>query len=300
MSVERLRRLSVRAVLGGWGVVERPRLVRLNLEMDCEKPIPFELFARSRKISGRVVYTVYGALRCRKCAACAKRKAMFWTGRAITEYHRSARTWFGRLTLCPDEHHLIDARAQVRLGTRGVAWQQLSAKEQFAERAKEVGVEMTLYMKRLRKGDAGDPDKGYPPHVRPRIRYLMIAEMHDSAQTSDEMRGRPHYHMLIHEQEAGALVVGNVHSVLIAGVRDGEMERRMYKTRSGWKAGVFAADDAFIRREWKLGHTKFQMAESATSAVYVCKYLTKAMSVRVRASQGYGVERPPPKVEQLS
>lgn len=292
MSVERLRHLSVRAVLGGWGVVERPRLVRLKLEMDCEDPIPFELFARSRKISGRVVYTVYGALRCRKCAACAKRKAMFWTGRAITEYHRSARTWFGTLTLSPDEHHLIDARAQVRLGTRGVAWQQLSAREQFAERAKEVGVEMTLYVKRLRKGDAD--------HVKPRIRYLMVAEVHDSEKTSDEMRGRPHYHMLIHEQEAGALVLGNAHSVLIAGVKDGEMERRMIKTRSGWKPAVFAADDAFIRTQWKLGHTKWQLAEDARSAAYVCAYLNKALEVRVRASQGYGVERPPPKEEQLS
>lgn len=288
--MEALRALSIRAVLGGWGVVERPRTVRLMLEMDCEDPIPFELFARSRKIVGRVVYTVYGALRCRKCFSCGRRKSLFWTGRAITEYHRAARTWFGTLTLSPDEHYLIDARAQARLGSQRVDWQQLSAKEQFAERAKEVGVDMTLYMKRLRKGDA--------EHVKPQIRYLMIAEAHDSEQTSDEMRGRPHYHLLIHEQEAGALVLGNAHSVLIGGLQDREMERRMYKTRHGWKPGVFATDEAFIRREWKLGHTKFQLAESVNSAVYVCKYLTKALHVRVRPSQRYGLEDPPPKEKQ--
>lgn len=299
MSVERLRALSIRAVIGGWGVVERPRLVRLNLDMDCEDPVPFELFARSRKIKHRVVYTVYGLLRCRKCFSCSRRKSLFWTGRAITEYHRAARTWFGTLTLSPDEHYLIDARAQARLGARGVSWQQLSAKEQFAERAKEIGVDMTTYIKRLRKGDVGDIDKGYPPHIKPQIRYLLIAEMHDSEHTSDELRGRPHYHMLIHEQVAGALVVGNAHSVLIAGLQDGEMERRYYKTRNGWKPGVFATDQAFIRREWKLGFTKFQLAESVHSAVYVCKYLTKALHVRVRPSQRYGVERPPPKEKQV-
>lgn len=214
---------------------------------------------------------------------------MFWTARAITEYHRAERTWFGTLTLSPMEHYVIDARAQARLGRSGVNWQQLSAKEQFAERAKELGAEATKFIKRLRFGSKMVCEDG--PHIphKPVIRYLLVAEMHDSAETSDEMRGRPHFHMLLHEQQAGALVVGKPLTALFAG-RSVEMERRSYKTRRGWKPGVFAADNSFLRSNWTLGFTKFQLAESPMSAAYVCKYLTKALAVRVRASQGYGLE----------
>lgn len=298
----RLRQIAVKAVAEGYGEVVKPRHVHLNIAMDCTDPYRFELFARSRKIVGRVVYTVTAESRCRKCEACNRRKSMFWTGRAISEYHRAARTWFGTLTLSPQEHYVIDARAQARLGRSGVNWQQLSAKEQFAERAKELGVEATKFIKRLRNGNLVTLPEGVAgpqiPH-KPKIRYLLVAEMHDSAQTSDEMRGRPHFHMLLHEAEAGALVVGKPLTALFAG-RSLEMEMRKYKTRNGWKPGVFAADNSFLRRNWTLGHTKFQLAESPMSAAYVCKYLTKALAVRVRASQGYGVERPPPKEKQVS
>jgi len=260
----------------------------MNLAMDCVDPYAFELFARSRKIVGRVVYTVTALARCRKCEPCNRRKSMFWTGRAITEYHRAARTWFGTLTLSPQEHYVIDARAQARLGRSGVNWQQLSAKEQFAERAQEIGAEATKFIKRLRFGNKAVSEAGPCIPHKPAIRYLLVAEMHDSARTSDEMRGRPHFHMLINEQEAGALVVGNPLTALFRG-RSLEMERRMYETRNGWKPGVFAADNSFLRRNWTLGHTKFQLAESPQSAGYVCKYTAKALSVRVRASQGYGI-----------
>lgn len=290
ISVERLRQIATKAVVNGYGEVIRPRVVKLNLAMDCEEPYAFELFARSRKIIGRVVYTVIGESRCRKCFSCVRRKSLFWTGRAVTEFLQAPRTWFGTLTLSPEEHFRIDARAQARLWSKSVDWRRLSAMEQFEERAKEVGLEMTNFIKRLRKGNGVVSDAGPAlPHLGVKIRYLLIAEQHDSVHTSDEMRGRPHYHMLIHEQEAGALVVGNPKAALLsASGRSLEMERRHYKTRTGWKPGVFAADEAFIRRQWKLGYTKFQMADSANSAVYVCKYLTKALHVRVRASQGYG------------
>lgn len=213
---------------------------------------------------------------------------MFWQGRAITEFQYAARTWFGTVTLSPDEHYGLDARASARLFRKGVAFGKLSSSEQFVERAREMGSEMTLFIKRLRKGDAD--------HKKPQIRYLLIAEMHDSEQTSDEMRGRPHYHMLIHEQDAGALVAG-VPVDCISGGDSEEMTRRYLKTRKGWIPGVFAKDDSFLRSQWELGHTKFQLATSANSAVYVCKYLTKAMNVRVRASLHYGAERSAPPSE---
>lgn len=217
---------------------------------------------------------------------------MFWTGRAISEYQWTARTWFGTVTCSPEEHYGLEARASARLFREGVAFGELSSSEQFIQLAREMGSEMTLFLKRLRKGNGPIAQDGgvQIPHVKPQFRYLLIAEAHDSEATSEEMKGRPHFHILLHEQIAGALVVGEPIRALSDG-HDGEMIRRYYKTRKGWLPGVFAADDSFLRTQWTYGHTKFQLASSANSAAYVCKYLTKALNVRVRASQGYGVER---------
>lgn len=198
--------------------------------------------------------------------------------------------------MSPEEHYGLDARASVRLGEKGVAFGKLSAAEQFEERAREMGIEMTLFLKRLRRGNAAVPlAPAIGPQIphKPRFRYLLIAEEHNSANTSDEMRGRPHFHMLIHEVDSRRpLVVGEPDRALVFG-RSIEMERRNYKTRKGWLPGVFAADESFLRSNWKYGHTKFQLATSANSAAYVCKYLTKALRVRVRPSQRYGDESEP-------
>ena len=71
--------------------------------------------------------------------------------------------------------------------------------------------------------------------------------------------------------------------------RDGEWERRWKKDRKGsWQATARVADDGMIRKAWTLGFTQFEWASSATAAVYLCKYISKAMHVRVRASAGYG------------
>ena len=221
---------------------------------------------------------------------------MFWTGRAITEYQQAARTLFGTFTMSPDEHYLLDARAQVgrwghpKTGRPKSMFSVLSPEDIFTARARQFGEELQRYMKRIRKGDAEHPS----PHVR----YLLIAEMHDSEKTSPEMKGRPHFHILLHEQQAGALVLGDPLAALEQGA-DGEYERRRVKTRKGWQWMAFVKDDAFIRKNWlrydegkepqPLGFTNFQWAHSTTSAVYVCKYLTKALAVRVRASQYYGL-----------
>lgn len=43
-----------------------------------------------------------------------------------------------------------------------------------------------------------------------------------------------------------------------------------------------------LRRQWKLGHSKFNLVEGTAAAGYVSKYLTKDASARVRASVRYG------------
>lgn len=103
-----------------------------------------------------------------------------WAARAILETRRSARTWFGTLTIAPQVHfrHLNAARARAR--SRALVWEELSTAEQFAALQAQSGREVTLMLKRLRKATGA-------PFV-----YLCVAEAHES--------GLPHYHLLVHER----------------------------------------------------------------------------------------------------
>lgn len=212
-----------------------------------------------------------------------------WSAKAATEFNRWPRTIFGTFTMSIENHELFDYRLQVgEPGARPpVDFSALNERGIFQARAGIFGDEITKWFDRLKSGH-GEPGKR-------KWRYLLIAEPHDSAATDERLRGRPHWHILLHEKEVGALIHGDPRMAILAsdanaitGQPGGEWEKRRYKTRSGWKIGSFASDDAFIRKEWSLGFTKFQLAEDANSAVYVCKYITKAMGVRVRPSNGYG------------
>lgn len=282
MAVETVERIARNAVLGGYGEVLKNRHVHLGLSMDCDQPYGFTLHGRYSATHGKRVkpITVTGVSRCRVCLPCKHRRSMFWTGRAITEWNQARMTLFGTITLGVDEHLRLDQLALLRLASKRVDFSKLSPDEIFTERARQFGFELQRYLKRLRKGDAD--------HVKPKIRYLICAEMHESERTSPEMRGRPHYHMLLHWVGGGALVNGNP-SIAISEGSDGEWEMRKVKTSKGWQPLAFVRDDAFIRKNWTLGFTKFQWAHNANSAAYVCKYLTKSLAVRVRASQYYGL-----------
>jgi len=264
-TVERVERIARNALLGGYGRVVRERHVHMELAMDCLEPYGFTIHGRYSARHGNRVrpITVTAESRCRKCASCTLRRKMFWTGRAITEYQQASRTLFGTFTMSPEQHYLLDMRAS--LGFRhgkadpryAVDFGKLSPQEIFTERTRQFGFELQNYLKLLRKGN--------PEHVKPAVRYLLIAEMHNSATTSDEMRGRPHFHILLHEQQGrSALVNGNPVEAVLNG-RDGEYEMRRVKTRLGWQRLAFVADDAWLRTTWTLGFTKFQWCHSANS-----------------------------------
>lgn len=215
----------------------------------------------------------------------------FWQGRAIDEYRRWPLTLFGTFTMTPQQHYMIDARINRRLHAKLTDRFQpdvalingLTAHDLFLERTKEFGDELTKYVKRLRKGDEQNPPA--------QIRYLLIAEQHDGTRTSDEMRYRPHYHALIHDLHGRTLVKGSP-LIAMANGEDGEWIRKRYKTAAGWQQGIFVKDDARVRTEWPMGFTKFQFAENEKAAGYLCKYLSKALDYRVRASIGYGSSEP--------
>ena len=174
--------------------------------------------------------------RCRKCETCMRLRASEWTYRAISEVREAARTWFGTLTLSPESQHLMVSRARQRLWSGGTDFDMLSPNDQFSERMREIGREVTLYLKRVRKESGAA------------LRYIIVAEAH--------LSGAPHLHILVHEADIEKPV--------------------RYAT---------------LAKQWKLGFTKFKLARDVKAAAYVCKYISKALMARVRASQSYGKDR---------
>ena len=122
-------------------------------------------------------------VRCRRCEACLRMRQRHWSARVHTELSAhdviGARTWFGTLTLSPEEQFraLVTARLNGRAG--GIDLDRTSEEEIFRSRVGVISRWLTLYLKRVRKGS------GFP------FRYLLVCEKHKT--------GLPHYHVLIHE-----------------------------------------------------------------------------------------------------
>lgn len=266
--------------MGRWLLTEKGEK-RLWYELyqahNCLQPFGWELWARDAPNTAEKPIGIRGFARCRKCENCRRAKSSMWEFRAENEYQRSKRSMFGTLTIRPEEHERRDFLLIERLGIR--QYRDLTPAELFAARASAFGGDITLWLKRLRKGQ---PDR------KPSFRYMVVAEAHDSASTSVEMRGRPHFHILLHEQTEDALLVkGSPGEAFLEG-EAGEWVKKKYKTRGDWREGVFAHDTAWIRQQWEFGFTKFQYAENAKAASYLCKYISKTVELRVRASLEYG------------
>lgn len=129
-------------------------------------------------------------LRCRKCDRCLKVRQRLWSDRAKRETLLARRSWFGTLTLRPEAQVTFVSMARMRLSKQGIDFDALPYREQFAERVKEISLEITKYLKRVRKETGA------------KFRYLLVAEYHKS--------GLPHFHMLIHEHDE----IGVRHSTL--------------------------------------------------------------------------------------
>lgn len=132
----------------------------------------------------KIPLTLTMELPCRRCDRCLRRRQMFWALRAKSETEAAPRTWFGTLTFTPEAHSRHGNLCRVRLAKQGVDFDALSFGEQFTERVKEAGREVTLYLKRVRK------ESGV------KFRYLCVAEYHPGG---GDHHGLPHYHVLLHE-----------------------------------------------------------------------------------------------------
>lgn len=166
---------------------------------DCTSPVRLVEYARKdRKGNLRTnewqpgdetPLTIYRATRCRSCGPCLRFRGRLWWRRARAEVAMSSRTWFGTLTLDPWEHFQCELRAREHVrNADAVEWSSLPPGEQFLERHKIIGEELTRYLKRLRKARNTS------------FRYLLVAEVHEGKRGSGLNIGLPHYHMLLHEQ----------------------------------------------------------------------------------------------------
>lgn len=194
MDHTRARSLAARALEAG-GTLASPGVVRWDIAGSCEDPKHAEVagripadFAAENPVQletpqGQPVNLVIEMqVPCRKCPTCLRVRASLWRQRAFVECQRSARTWFGTLTVSPEEHYRAKLAAAVHSKKRGLGdFEALSEGDQFKARHAVISREITRYLKRVRKV-SGAP-----------LKYLLVAEAHKS--------GLPHYHLLVHEQD---------------------------------------------------------------------------------------------------
>lgn len=175
-------------------------------------------------------------VRCRRCAKCLRARAAYWRLMARAECEVAVRTWFGTLTLSPESRVRALYLAERRLRSACVPREDWTEDRVFSEKVRAVNGELTRWLKRIRKESAAP------------LRYCLVVERHKS--------GDPHWHVLIHEQDA-----------------DRPVRHRV------------------LRDQWKLGFSRFTLADKG-SAGYVAKYLSKDALARVRASVRYGKVTP--------
>lgn len=171
------------------------RLIIDDISGRCEKPSKVELYGkqwyRRRGERKRNPMTIILDVKCRRCGWCLKTRSSEWASRALEEFAAAPRTWMGTITLSPESHATVYARTirglYIRRKDGSLKCQRPAvpdfatqpAEVQFAELVRTIGLDLTLFLKRVRKNSQAP------------FRYLLVAERHKS--------GLPHFHMLVHE-----------------------------------------------------------------------------------------------------
>lgn len=237
---------------------------------------------------GRIPIWLIAEVPCRKCDNCLKRRARAWSIRAQQEFRVAQRTWFGTLTVSPQAMSAALNHARARVAANEILdaatgeflkedYERLPENERVAHLHRYFSPRITRYLKRVRKGALPEylwpkaaiassligPYKIYGRFFEAwatHFRFLCVAELGSE-------NGRLHYHMLVHER------VGS------------DPIRRV-----------------LLSNQWRsegLGYTDFHLCNTASQASYLCKYLTKSLLVRVRASKNYGEGPRPNDIVQL-
>ena len=159
-----------------------PGQFTLDVSRDCSSPRYVEVSytdqhrSKWRTWRGNVEYSVA----CRQCKNCLERRRRHWQARIVKELRQADRSWFGTLTIEPENAFLASLRAQKEAARRGVLWTDITEKERFNATVNALSVDISLFLKRVRKNSGA--------HVR----YCLVAESHKS--------GVPHFHAVIHHR----------------------------------------------------------------------------------------------------
>lgn len=188
-----LKRIAIRQSDGA--VITGPAAARWNASGRCQRPVYRELVGWTdplgplspggyavKERSDRLTMEIEAP--CRKCPPCLRARAALWRNRALVEMARSARSWFGTLTLKPDQRVLMLNRARSRLHRQGLDFDALPDHERFRLVCDEINKELTLFFKRVRKNSGA------------KLRYCAVHEAHKD--------GFPHVHLMLHEREGRA------------------------------------------------------------------------------------------------
>ena len=159
-----------------------PGQFTLDVSRDCSSPRYVEVSytdqhrSKWRTWRGNVEYSVA----CRHCKNCLERRRRHWQARIVKELRQADRSWFGTLTIEPENAFLASLRAQKEAARRGVLWTDMTEKERFNATVNALSGDISLFLKRVRKNSGA--------HVR----YCLVAESHKS--------GVPHFHAVIHHR----------------------------------------------------------------------------------------------------
>lgn len=205
---------------------------RWNVHGPCLSPKTVMVFGRP---SGRGKYIVVEpgskhplevelTTACRQCENCRKQRARIWAARAMSEIERSSRTWFGTLTLSPDEHFKALCRVRSLSDDRLSEFDSRSEGERFSLVVTEIGREVTRFLKRVRKNSGV------------RLRYCLVAERHKS--------GLPHFHVLLHERSQPVR-----HAVLSEAWKLGFTNFKLVTDgkKAAWYAAKYLSKDSLAR-----------------------------------------------------
>lgn len=148
----------------------------------CESPVDLPAVGLPSGIvpENSQVLTLTIHARCRQCDNCLAHRRRLWMARARDELLAARRTWFGTLTVSPENRfrlRVLAERRRLRAGNEVLS--SLTAPEQYHILAREMGIEVTKWLKRVRAESATS------------FRYLLVFEAHKD--------GFPHIHLLLHE-----------------------------------------------------------------------------------------------------
>ena len=172
----------------------------------CEKPIEVFSLVGRHKGQTKEIYDNYrtkvfdgdfaiGVInyyaRCRKCAQCNTFREKEWIARTLLEVNKARsdgqRVWFVTLTCNYRQRRYIDAKSMGLCHIDSKNWYALNPAEKYHYRAKVMKEEISLYLKRVRKGVG--------KLHNPKIRFVAVTEPHKDYAV--------HAHLLILETRGG-------------------------------------------------------------------------------------------------